>query len=746
MNPNTTFALTHVDPGDIFCIQDTWWLEQIQHQGKAAFNPNPAGYKVFRNVKDYGARGKSTRPSSPPPRYLLCLLTIGGGMDPGDGATDDTDAINAAIADGNRCGNGCDSSTVHPALVYFPSGTYRISRPIVAWYYSQLVGHPTNRPVIKALPNFVGIALIDSDPYNSDGSNWYTNQNNFFRAIRNMVLDTTAQPPSTGTGLHWQVAQATSLINIKFVSSQVPGNRHQGIFMDNGSGGFMSDLEFVGGKFGAFLGNQQFVTRNLKFSNCETAIYVNWDWQWTFKSLDIDNCVVGVDFSGVNNGALTVGSVIILDSSIINTRIGIKTARTAQAPTNPTSANSAVLDNVRFVGVGQAVASNTGETILAGGTRHVDLWGQARTYMPNGSVRVVQAALPRSFPKPAALLDGANILERSRPQYQDVPAANFISVRSRGARGDGRTDDTAALRSIFRTFGGNPKYVIFFDHGVYKVSDTIQIPADTRIVGEVWAVIMADGAAFQDRHNPKPVWRVGNPGDVGCVELSDLLFQTRGPQPGAILLQWHSRDPPDHPGANGIWDVHFRVAGSRGTELEVAQCLKTPNLTVHPDPRCEGSFMHLHIAKTASIYIENCWAWTADHSLDRPFDQITVYNGRGIYDESAEGPVWMYGAAAEHNVLYQYQLANAKNVFMAMMQSETPYFQANPGANVPFDSLSQWNDPSYAHCTTAACRKAWALRIVDSSYVLIYGAGLYSFFDNYSLGMIFALVCFCLLM
>jgi glucan 1,3-beta-glucosidase len=34
-----------------------YWLADIAHQGVAAFNPNPSGYKVFRNVKDYGAKG-----------------------------------------------------------------------------------------------------------------------------------------------------------------------------------------------------------------------------------------------------------------------------------------------------------------------------------------------------------------------------------------------------------------------------------------------------------------------------------------------------------------------------------------------------------------------------------------------------------------------------------------------------------------------------------------------------------------
>ena len=42
-----------------------YWLKDIAHQGRASFNPNPSQYVVFRNVKDYGAKG------NPLPRILL---------------------------------------------------------------------------------------------------------------------------------------------------------------------------------------------------------------------------------------------------------------------------------------------------------------------------------------------------------------------------------------------------------------------------------------------------------------------------------------------------------------------------------------------------------------------------------------------------------------------------------------------------------------------------------------------------
>lgn len=34
----------------------SYWYENIQHQGISAFGPG--GYQVYRNVKDYGARGE----------------------------------------------------------------------------------------------------------------------------------------------------------------------------------------------------------------------------------------------------------------------------------------------------------------------------------------------------------------------------------------------------------------------------------------------------------------------------------------------------------------------------------------------------------------------------------------------------------------------------------------------------------------------------------------------------------------
>ena len=690
----------------------SYWLSNIQRQGSPAFGD--AGYKIFRNVKDFGAVG--------------------------DGSTDDTAAINQAISSGNRCGKGCDSSTVTPAIIYFPPGTYIVSTPIIQYYYTQFVGDAVTLPTLKASAGFKGMAVIDADPYEDNGNNWFTNQNNFFRQIRNFVIDLTAMPPSAGAGIHWQVAQATSLQNIRFemVKGGGEGNKQLGIFMDNGSGGFMTDLTFNGGNYGAFFGNQQFTTRNLIFNDVQTAIFMNWNWVWTFKSLSINNCGVGLNMStgGFNQ---TVGSVLIQDSTFTGTPIGVVTAFN---PTKnvPATGGTLIIDNVDFSGSPTAVQDISGTSVLAGGAK-VASWGQGNAYTTGSGVTTrkrsaagaSQVAIHGALAapkKPAGLLNSAGaFFERAKPQYETVPASAFLSVKSAGAKGDGVTDDTAAIQAIFNK--ATPQQIVYFDHGAYLITSTVKVPANIKITGEIWPLIMASGAAFSDQTKPIPAFQVGQPGDVGAVEMSDLIFTTKGPAPGAVLMEWNVGSTSQ--GSSGMWDVHFRVGGFAGTELQSDKCTKNPSVTAPANPACEGAFLLLHVTKQASIYLENNWFWVADHELDMSdHSQINIFNGRGVLIESAQGPTWMYGTSSEHSTLYNYQVLNAQNVYMGAIQSETPYFQGNPTALTPFTPSTAYSDPTFATCTTASCTKAWGLRIVGSSNVHIYGAGLYSFFDNYA--------------
>ncbi|KAL2168748.1 hypothetical protein VTG60DRAFT_6857 [Thermothelomyces hinnuleus] len=582
-----------------------YWMEDLHRQGVAPF-AEASRYSVFRNVKQWGAKG--------------------------DGVTDDTAAINVAISDGDRCGGpDCVGSTTTPAIVYFPPGTYMISSPIISYYYTQIIGDPTNMPVIKASQNFPTnvLAMLDADRYMDNGRLNFLATNVFFRQLRNLVFDTTA--------------------NCVFKLSSGEDDTHVGIFMEEGSGGMMADLIFHGGKYAARFGNQQYTMRNLTFYGCDTAIEQLWNWGWTYKSLKV-------------------------------------------------------------------VGSRYWQELMGGRFYWETRTGQSTT------------------------------------EYEDYSFSDFISARDHNAFSDGRTDDTDMINKVIQA-AANSSYIAFLDAGYYRVTDTIFIPPNTRVMGEGLAtVIMGTGEKFSDPNNPRPVVQVGKPGDTGFVEINDLIVSTQGPAAGAIMIEYNLNTPAAEricsPGSppSGMWDVHVRVGGFRGSQLQVAECPTTPEKLDYVNPSCIAGYMGMHITPSArNLYMENSWIWVADHDVDDwNQTQISVFVARGMLVQGSR--IWLVGSSVEHHALYQYQLLNASDVWMGQIQTETPYYQPNPPAPYPFTQLSDSiRDPSFTVDCRARetenslrlqgnppCAMAWGLRIIGSQNVVVYGAGLYSFFNNYN--------------
>jgi glucan 1,3-beta-glucosidase len=445
-------------------------------------------------------------------------------------------------------------------------------------------------------------------------------------------------------GIHWPTAQTTSLQNVVFNMNAANGTQHEGLFVEEGSGGFMTDLVFNGGNYGFNVGNQQFTTRNLTFNNVNTAINQLWDWGWTYTGLKINNCRVGLNMSSGGPSALSVGSITLFDSEITNTPIGISTGRTDSS--EPDATGSLYLENVKLNNVGVAVLGPSGP-YLAGsaGSSVITAWADGHRYLPTGSneVRGPIAATNR----PADLLDASkNYYARSKPQYGSVPLTSFVSARDLGCKGDGMTDDTVALNAAILKAQAEKK-ILFIDAGYYKVTDTIYIPAGSKIVGEALAsVILANGPKFENINAPKAVVMVGQRGEQGAVELSDLFMSTKGPQAGAILMEYNLYTTAAEPA--GLWDVHTRIGGFAGSDLQSAQCVKTPNVTIteaNLQKECIAAYMSIHVTKWASgLYMENNWLWTADHDLDDPSNnntQITIYAGRGLLIESLQGRIWL---------------------------------------------------------------------------------------------------------
>lgn len=69
---------------------------------------------------------------------------------------------------------------------------------------------------------------------------------------------------------------------------------------------------------------------------------------------------------------------------------------------------------------------------------------------------------------------------------------------------------------------------------------------------------------------------------------------------------------------------------------------------------------------------------------------------------------------------------------MKANEKAQPYYQPNPPATLPFPPVASLNDPVFTVSSDPSTNTAdaWGLRIISSDNTLVYGAGLYSFFDN----------------
>ncbi len=165
------------------------------------------------------------------------------------------------MTDGRRCAENCNGSTLKNAIVYFPPGTYLISKTIKIPFGTQVIGDrklspgrrpaspvsvpvllsrpcpsllrmyltrakANNKPTLLAAPRFIGLGVLSTDEYTGGGDGldgldqeYYINTANFYRQIRNLRIDITAtRPVQEVSCIHYQVAQATSLQNLELVA------------------------------------------------------------------------------------------------------------------------------------------------------------------------------------------------------------------------------------------------------------------------------------------------------------------------------------------------------------------------------------------------------------------------------------------------------------------------------------------------------------------------------------------------
>jgi hypothetical protein len=232
---------------------------------------------------------------------------------------------------------------------------------------------------------------------------------------------------------------------------------HVGIFMENGSGGFVSDLEFQGGAIGWRAGTQQYTARNLKFRGCTQAVQMIWDWGFNWQQIDVDGGSVAFNISG--KGGITkqgVGSVSFIDNLVTSS-------------------------------VGAIVKTTDGQVLLPAAST-VLLWAVGQRF--TGGQGGYQSGNVGGVPsRPISLLtNGGSFFSRSRPQYESLGVGDFLVATAQGIKNDGTGDQTAAINSFLQNAVEQGK-IAYFPARIYQVQGTVKVPLGSRIQGSSWSQV-----------------------------------------------------------------------------------------------------------------------------------------------------------------------------------------------------------------------------------------------------------------
>ncbi|HWJ69548.1 MAG TPA: glycosyl hydrolase family 28-related protein [Sphingobium sp.] len=565
----------------------------------------------------------------------------------GDGRTDDSAAIQQAL-DAAASGSA-------GAIVYLPSGRYRISRTLFVWPGTRVFGVGPTRPTLiladntpgfqKGVKNMVIFTGRDPGPgvgpfggkvpFPPPGSVPFddkiadANPGTFYSAMANVDFEI-GKGNAGATAIRFHAAQHAYLRHMDFRL----GSAFAGIYM---VGNEAEDLHFYGGRYGI-------VTEKPSPA-------------WPFSL--IDSTFEGQRDAGIreHESGLTLLNVVFRDTPVgveIDKGYGdwlygkdVRFENVSKAGVLISNENNAFTQ----VSFDNALATRTpvfarfresGRTVGQQGHYKVGAFTYGLTLPSLGAVGTYETR----FQAEAV----AALPERGAPVIRARPATgDWVNVRTLGVKGDGISDDTAALQAAIDTHK-----TLYFPSGFYTVSDTLRLRPDTVLIGlhpsTTQIVLPDETAGYQGVGAPKALIEAPKGGDNIVTGLG--LF-TGGINPRATALLWKA-------GANSLVD-DIKFQGGHGTFLQNGKRFQPtgPHQAGDPDPRKRwaGQYPSLWVTDGGGGTFVNIWS-------------PNTYAYSGFYVSDTKTPGRVIQLSNEHHGRSEISLNRVENWELFAPQTE----------------------------------------------------------------------------
>jgi sugar lactone lactonase YvrE len=373
-----------------------------------------------------------------------------------DGISDDTSALQQAI---DRV-----QETTRIGVVFIPEGRYRISKTVFVWEGIRLIGYGRKRPVFllgkdtpgfqegtgKYMVHFAGYRPMANRPF-SDAS-----EVTFYSGMSNIDFEM-QEGNAAAIGIRFHVAQHCSLQHMDFHVGSAKAAMED-------IGNQASDIHVYGGTYGIITRRTapvwQFLLMDSSFEGQrESAIH----------TMEVGFTLVRVRFAHMPIALqIAPGEVEQLygrDLRMEDIRsAALKAGNIRNTHSEVTLTNVACSNVPKFYQGDKTVAAPSRHYMVDRFTLGLEIGEDGRER--GIAMRHQEHAL--SLPAPAVASDIPAL----------PPMSQWVNVRTLDVKGDGKTDDTVALRAAIEKH-----QALFFPSGTYRVSGSIELKPDTALIG-----------------------------------------------------------------------------------------------------------------------------------------------------------------------------------------------------------------------------------------------------------------------
>lgn len=553
-----------------------------------------------------------------------------------DGKTDVSDALQQAIARVKTKNNF--------GIVFIPEGKYLVSKTIYIPQAVRLIGYGKNRPMISLQKNAPGFQVADSaDKGKAKYMFWFTSSlpqpgqavrdasaGTFYSAMANIDL-------SIGDGNPAAVALRTHFAQHSFIE-------HVNIYINNGKAGIfdvgneIEDVKFFGGDYGIYTTKPSpgwpFMMMDTYFEGQRKAAVQTQEAGLTIVRMQVKNVPVVIDinpryyeklimedchFDNVSGPA-----IIISDENNAHNQISLLNIVCRKVPK---------LAYYRVSGKEIAGPANIYRVKKFVHGNHIDDLGASPEIKTTREMEMLA-----TFPAPV------------KSDLPVLPASDkWTNLKSVGAVGDGKTDDTKAIQEAIDKYA-----VIYVPQGWYRISETIRLKPNTILIGlnpVATQLVIADNTEnFAGFGAPKSLLETPK---GGTNIVTGIGLDAGGSNPRAVACKWMA-------GATSYMnDVKF--IGGHGSMNRDGSRSPTYNANRtgdgNPDRRWDSQYWSLWITDGGGGIFKNIWT-------------ASPYAAAGLYVSNTATKGIIYAMSSEHHVRNEVKFKNISNWRFYALQLE----------------------------------------------------------------------------